>query len=404
MNGFESRWLLTIYSFQMKTLVNIFDAQEPLAAYLFLKQYYEEGDRLMFISTKEDRNAVAPYAALFQIPDTMIDYIWLRRSEDSYIYERICRHLRSRVPSSATYWVNLAGGSRYLALAVQHLFASYNAKFFYVQTRENVIVSSVFDDNISDNDDIIEPIRYRMSLAEYFKLNGLNHDLQTQRHTPIRTSDDAGRIFECFKRRHLSHRAFNAIDQLRVQYRGTRHSLTIRDIMFGSPHRREAIPGIRELLTAFGFVPEQPDQLSPKEIDYLTGGWFEEWVYFKLLELVGPQQIALGVRIFRPGSQHNNELDVVFIKANTLFVVECKTGVATDHMFNEIVYKVSALKEVILGMACHSYIFTLKNDYDHRLAHVSEMMGVKLCPKGTLVNPDLLNKVADQMCRISHES
>ena len=387
----------------MKTLVNIFDAQEPSAAYLFLKQYYEEGDRLMFISTKEDRNAVAPYAALFRIPDTMIDYVWLKRGEDSYIYERICRHLRSRVPQSATYWVNLAGGSRYLALAVQHLFSGYDAKFFYVQTRENVIVSSVFDDSINDNDDIIEPIRYRMSLAEYFKLNGLNHDLQDKRHTPIRSYEDAQRIFDCFKRRRLSQRAFNAIDQLRVQYRGTRRNMTVHDIMFGSPNRRDAIPGIKELLVGFGFVPEYPDQLTPKEIDYLTGGWFEEYVYYTLLKLVSPQQIALGVRIFRPGSQHNNELDVVFIKANTLFVVECKTGVATDHMFNEIVYKVSALKEVILGMACHSYIFTLKNDYDHRLAHVSEVMGVRLCAKGTLTNPDQMNKVADQMRRLSHE-
>ena len=219
----------------MKTLVNIFDAQEPLAAYLFLKQYYEDGDRLLFISTKEDKHAVAPYAALFQIPDATIDYVWFRRGEDSYIYDRICRHLRSRVPMSASYWVNLAGGSRYLALAVQHVFSSYNAKFFYVQTRENVIVSSVFDDNINDNDDIIEPIRYRMSLAEYFKLNGLTHDLSDNRHTPIRTAEDSQRIFDCFKRRRLSHRAFSAIDQLRVQYRGSRRPLAIRDIMFGFP-------------------------------------------------------------------------------------------------------------------------------------------------------------------------
>ena len=387
----------------MKTLVNIFDSQEPLAAYLFLKQYYEEGDRLLFISTREDRNAMAPYAALFQIPDELIDYVWFQRSQDSYIYERICRKLRSRLSHEAHYWVNLAGGSRYSALAVQHVFAEFDAKFFYVQTRENLIVSSFFDDNIDDNDDVIEPIRYRMSLAEYFKLNGLNHDLHDHQHTPIRTAEDAQRIFDCFKRRRMSNRAFNAIDQLRVQHRGTRHALAIRDIMFGSPNRREPVPGIRELLANFGFVPEQPDQLTPKEIDYLTGGWFEEWVYYTLLDLVHPQQIALGVRIFRPGSQHNNELDVVFIKANTLFVVECKTGVATDHMFNEIVYKVSALKEVILGMACQSYIFTLKNDYDHRLAHVSEVMGVRLCAKGTLVNPDLLGRVADQMCRLSHE-
>ena len=391
-----------------KTLVNIVTDDNPIPAYLFVKEKYEPGDRLMFISAKSTEDDLQSLSRLFRVPEGDIESILLRHNDDEITYEKICRIVNARLmqdlDKNVTYFVNLAGGTRYMALAVQQVFEKFRPTYFYVHVKDNVIVQTIYDDSINDNDDVIIPIRYRMSLAEYFKLNGLNHDLHSKQHTPIRTFADAQRIFDCFKRRRLSHRAFSAIDQLRVQYRGTRRPIVIHDIMFGSPNRREAVPGIRELLTDFGFVPELPDQLTPKEIDYLTGGWFEEWVYYTLLQLVHPQQIALGVRIFRPGSQHNNELDVVFIKANTLFVVECKTGVATDHMFNEIVYKVSALKEVILGMACHSYIFTLKNDYDHRLAHVSEMMGVKLCPKGILVNPDLLNKVTDQMCRISHET
>ena len=54
-------------------------------------------------------------------------------------------------------------------------------------------------------------------------------------------------------------------------------------------------------------------------------------------------------------------------------------------------------------MACKSYIFTLKNDYDHRLSHVSEMMGVRLCAKGTLVSEAKMEEVAAEMRRISHE-
>ena len=102
----------------MKTLVNIFDPEEPLAAYLFLKQYYEEGDRLMFISTREDRRLLAPYVALFQLPDEQLEFIAFKRDEDSYIYERISRKLQSRLSPQTEYWVNLAGGTRYLALAV----------------------------------------------------------------------------------------------------------------------------------------------------------------------------------------------------------------------------------------------------------------------------------------------
>ena len=79
----------------MKTLVNIFDPDEPLAAYLFLKQYYAEGDRLLFIATRENRQLLGRYAALFNLPDAQIDFIAFKRDEDSYIFERISRRLSS---------------------------------------------------------------------------------------------------------------------------------------------------------------------------------------------------------------------------------------------------------------------------------------------------------------------
>lgn len=396
---------LKIYNSEnnMKTLVNIFDVHEPLAAYLFLKQYYEEGDRLLFISARDTREAVAPYLSLLHVPQEQVEYVSFKRSLESYIYERICRRLRSCLSHEREYWVNLAGGTRYFAMAVQHVFQCFDTRFFYVQTRENVVVSSFFDDSIDDNDDVVEPIRYRMSMAEYFELNGLEHDLRRGGHRPIRSEEDALRVFDCFRQRRLSDRAFSAIEQLRLHYRGSNRTFSIESIVRGVPHRREGIAGVRELLTAIGFVPKESGRLSPDEVDYLTGGWFEEYVYYRMSRLVRPQEIALGVRIARPGSQHNNELDVVFVKANTLFVVECKTGIATDHMFNEIVYKACALRESFLGMACHSYIFTLKNDYDHRLQEVSEMMGVRLCPKGVLASEERMAAVAEEMRKVAHE-
>ena len=386
----------------MKTLVNIFDAREPLAAYLFLKQYYSEGDNLIFISTREDREAVKPYAALFDLPEQKISVISFKRDEDSYIYERICRRLRSALDKDAEYIVNLAGGTRYSALAVQHVFTQFRAKFYYVQTRENLVVSSFFDNNIDDNDDVIDPITYRMNLAEYFELHGLEHDLHSRRHTATRNFEDAQRIFNCFKARQLTAHAFHALEQLRMHYRGTKNSVSLQALRQGSVICNEGIKGIDSLLRELGFFPEVPDSLQPYEIDYLTGGWFEEYVYYTLQEALQPQEIALGVRISRPNIEHDNELDVVFIKSNTLFVVECKTGVATDHLFNEIVYKASALKQTFLGRSAHSYIFTLKNDYDHRLAQVADMMGIKLCPKSALTDPKLMTKVTESMRQLSH--
>ena len=37
-----------------KTIVNIIDKSNPMPAYLFTKEYYAEGDNLLFISTEEE--------------------------------------------------------------------------------------------------------------------------------------------------------------------------------------------------------------------------------------------------------------------------------------------------------------------------------------------------------------
>ncbi|MCQ2281106.1 MAG: DUF1887 family CARF protein [Bacteroidales bacterium] len=387
----------------MKTLVNIYDPQEPLAAYLFLKQYYQDGDRLLFIATREDRASVAPYASLFLIPEEQITIISFKRDEDSYIYERIGRRLRGALSTDMQYAVNLAGGTRYSALAVQHVFAGFDAKFYYVQTHENLIVSSVFDSQFEDNDDVIDPIRYRMSIAEYLELHGLTHDLFSRRHRPIRSYEDSLHIFDCFKARRLTGKAFSALEVLRRCYRGTKNSVSLNSIRKGSVLHEEGTDGVEALLKEFRFVPKVADSLQPDEIDYLTGGWFEEYVFHTIQQAVAPQEIALGVRISHSGMEHDNELDVMFIKANTLFVVECKTGVATDHLFNEIVYKACALKETFLGRSCHSYIFTLKNDYDHHLAEVSDMMGIRLCAKSTLTDAKKMQDVFDTILQQAHE-
>ena len=39
-----------------KTIVNIIDKSNPLPAYLFTKEYFEDGDELLFISAAEEAN------------------------------------------------------------------------------------------------------------------------------------------------------------------------------------------------------------------------------------------------------------------------------------------------------------------------------------------------------------
>ena len=43
-----------------KTLVNIISREHPLAAYLFIKEFYEAGDKLLFVAANENFDCITP--------------------------------------------------------------------------------------------------------------------------------------------------------------------------------------------------------------------------------------------------------------------------------------------------------------------------------------------------------
>ncbi|MCQ2301168.1 MAG: DUF1887 family protein [Bacteroidales bacterium] len=380
----------------MKTLVNIISREHPLAAYLFVKENYEEGDKLIFISAHENFDCITPLVKCLKIDKEQVQRIVLRRDEDKYTYERICRVISCAIPKEGLYYVNLAGGTRYMALSVQHVFANYNAQFFYTQTRENLIVKTIFDNSIFDNDDEIIPIKHKTRLGEYFEIHGLQHDLD-QTTPPIRDEEQTNYMFELFSKRKLRGSDYQTLDILREKYRNWKY-INISEVEHPINDKMIPIPTLGRFLNFLHFVPSQKGVLQREELEYLTGGWFEEYVYHLVKKNIHPDDIAIGVHIDGCTEiQHNNELDVSFIKNNQLFVIECKSGINSESMFNEIVYKVCALKEVLLGMACNSYIFSLKKDENGDLKKIAKYMDITFCDYDCLTKPDKVEKVMKEM-------
>ena len=380
----------------MKTLVNIISREHPLAAYLFIKEFYEEGDRLLFVSANEDFDCITPLITALQVDKGVVQRIVLRRDSDKYTYERICRVINSLVDHKAVYYVNLAGGTRYMALSVQHVFSNYQSTFFYIQTRENLIVKTIFDNSIYDDDDEILPIRYRMKLDEYFTVYGLTNDL-AELGPPVGSLEQNQHLFSLFSKRILRSSDYKVLDVLREKYRGWKY-LNIEEVEQTVNDQMVPIPNLSKFLEFIKFVPAEKGVLSHDELDYLTGGWFEEYVYYLVKATIQPDDIALGVRIDGCTEiRHDNELDVCFIKNNQLFVIECKSGIHSESMFNEIVYKVCALKEVLLGLECESYLFSLKKDPSGDLKRIAKYMGITFCDFDTLTREDKMQKVIKKM-------
>ena len=388
----------------MKTLVNIISREHPLAAYLFIKEYYEAGDKLLFVAANEDFNCITPLVNTLKIDKDLVQRVVLRRDSDKYTYERICRIIHSAVDKHGEYYVNLAGGTRYMALSVQHVFSTFKSTFFYIQTRENLIVKTIFDNSIYDDDDEILPIKYKMKLGEYFEVYGLTHDLDTPK--PLvsdhLTACTPEHLFEMFSQRKLSSSDYKVLDVLREKYRNWKY-IDINEVETTINDTMVPIPNLSRFLKYIKFEPAEKGLLQHDELDYLTGGWFEEYVYRLIQQNVEPDDMAMGVRIDGCTEiRHNNELDVSFIKNNQLYVIECKSGINSESMFNEIVYKVSSLKEVLLGLDCNSYIFSLKKDPTGDLKKIARYMGITFCDFDTLTREDKLNKVLKRMRSISN--
>ena len=369
-----------------KTLVNIITEDNPIPAFLFIKEKYEEGDRLMYISAKDTEDDLDALSELFNVPTTHIDEIVLKNDMDEFTYEKICRTIVGRLNREAHYCVNLAGGTRYMSLAVQQVFEDFDSEFFYVQVEENLIVKSLFDDSIYNNDDYFFPIRYRMTIGEYLRAHEIQNTLASHSHIPIRSQEEAELFFTKFSQNLLSHNDYETMELLRLHYRD-RKKINIKNTEEQDSPNRPIVPHLTGFLYNVGFVPENKGILTKDEIEYLTGGWFEEYVYYMVKKHIKPQDIALGIHISRKGAKHSNELDVVFTKGNKLFVIECKTGVQTERMFNEIVYKLCAISEVLLGVSCYSYIFSLKRDDSDVLKRIAANMGITFVDHDILTNP-----------------
>lgn len=369
-----------------KTIVNIITEDNPIPAYLFIKEKYEDGDKLMYISAKDTEDDLDALSELFSVPTSHIEEIVLKNDMDEFTYEKICRTVLGYLKRDVNYCVNLAGGTRYMALAVQQVFEDFNSEFFYVQVEENIIVKSKFDDQINNNDDYFYPISYRMMIAEYLRIHEIQSDLSQFEHKPIRSKEESERLYNLFSQRGLTGRDFETMELLRTYYRRSKR-VSILTVEKSGFRQYPAVPGLSSFLNRIDFVPEYKGVLTQSELEFLTGGWFEEYVYYLVMKYIKPQDIAVGVTISRSGVKHNNELDVVFTKGNKLFVIECKTGVQTERLFNDIVYKVCAIREALLGVSSYSYIFSLKRDDTDVLKRIAENMDITFVDYGILTVP-----------------
>lgn len=132
-----------------------------------------------------------------------------------------------------------------------------------------------------------------------------------------------------------------------------KESRSKKQYYFSSTFDRNPTKVEREMLTRHGF--ELKDRLISKnmtkdEMVYLTGGWFEEYVFNEVFDLLQKDildDVMMGLTIENLGGV-SNELDIAFVRDNVFYHIECKTlGEGDKDIVREEVYKKGAISTLL---------------------------------------------------------
>jgi hypothetical protein len=349
---------------------------------VFIKEMIQSDDELLFISSKKFENRIdwiinalgCTKQAMRIILDDGAEECWTEMI--SQIKEKLSFH--------AHYIVNMTGGTKFMISAIPVAFQDFNTEYYYIPFPKNVILKIGTDEQIN--------INYRISVKEYFDCNNTNIPktkklIQKEEYTKL--------FFNKFVNGDLN---FEIIEKLR-NYRDK--NIDIQEIETGKSlnEKKPQINGLSDFLEGNSFPLQTQGKLLKSETQYITGGWFEEYIFSKLKEDINPQDIVIGVELPIANNRQisNRDLDVVFTYENKLFVIECKTGIDGEKMFNETVYKAAALKNEKLGkLSANTSIFSLSGE-NEKFREIARALGINYYDKSFFIDEkkfiELLNNI-----------
>lgn len=243
-------------------------------------------------------------------------------------------------------YVNLTGGTKIMSIGVYNFFRNKRSEIYYIPIGKN-IYRKIFPE-VKQREMQID---YRTDVIQYLKAYGIEIINPKKLNTLTIDAKYTRRFYQMFLESGDS--AFDLLNNLRP-FRGKSISIN-------------AIEGLGEYLDNIQFPRCNQDTLTKKEVKYLTGEWFEEYVYHFVKAQIGSDEksIALNINIKRQNVQ--NEFDVMFTSDNTLHVIECKSSIydpdSEKNILDESLYKLAALRRDF-GLFAKAYLFTLSERGD----------------------------------------
>lgn len=306
--------------------------------------------------------------------------------------------------------VNLTGGTKVMTLAAHEFFKEEGADIYYVTGIDKKYIK-VFPGKKK----IEFKINYSLSVEEYLIAYGFN---VKKSDIPPFNKDVTEQIFSMYIDKSI-YNYWETINQLRAYRSKGVKSDAMNENIFA-------------LIEKVGLIPQKNAVLNADEVKFLTGEWFEQYIYNKVQQDFGldDTKILMGVKLNKDVKDYesitvkkllqieavqqakpDNEIDVIFMFNGSIYIIECKSSIIDmkemevekngqtikkikeDNILGETIYKSDSIKTKF-GLFAKSYICTLTNFADYVNSGTLNETNSKKRKMEELINRASLSKVS----------
>lgn len=285
--------------------------------------------------------------------------------------------LIEEVNNEVEYMVNITGGNKVMALAAYEIFREIGQRVVieYIPLGKNELVQ-IFP---REKPLKICGIRERLSLEEYLCCYGFR----------IQNKNKAEEIkTKAFSRKDSTVKILCNYEQLKgvlgFLYKNLKDVRNQKKYRLSETFDSDITNNEKEMLNRHGF--EIKDRLISKDLTkddivYLTGGWFEEYVYSEVYSLVNDGMLddAMMNIAIESLSGVTNELDIAFVKDNIFYYIECKTlSEEEKDIVRDEVYKKGAISTLLGKGEKRAMICTTQSQINESLTKRAKDYGIEI--------------------------
>jgi hypothetical protein len=363
----------------MKTLLVSLVSDQTIPNVQFINEMKEKVSDYLFISTnamerKGTRMWIEKAARIENSNNPII--------VNEFSYEDIQRKLNEYdFQQYEKIVVNLTGGTKVMTLATHDYFKEEGADIYYVTGFDKKYIK-IFPGKIKSEHTLTQSL----SVENYLIAYGFNIKKVEDNHFD---KNSTTAMFDFFISDSLPYHSETINTLRKYRNKGVKES--------------DFTHAIQSLIDAVGIKTENTNKLTSDEVKFLTGEWFEQYVYNEVKSSfeLDDNKIMMGVTLNKDvldrGTQvikdlldiddvqpinPDNELDVIFMYNGRIYIIECKSSIinliSTEIVVNgeatvrkkevnilgDTIYKSDSLKTKF-GLFANSFIFTMTNIKDY---------------------------------------